>query len=173
MRFEWKNYDEFRAKFDARKLAYEPLKKAVTTAAILVQGEARNLAPSDTGLLRRSIAFEFVDAWPVLTGRVGTSLRHAPFMESGTGLMNDGGIPGGSGKRHWPPGHALDDWAKRHGFESGAQVARIIGRRGGIPPSGARLRRPYLRTALANQEERIRATLEAAQREIQQKWDAP
>lgn len=514
MRFEWKNYDEFRAKFDARKLAYEPLKKAVTTAAILVQGEARNLAPSDTGQLRRAIQFEFVDQWPILTGRVGGNLRYAclfgpnariitkdgykrvgdlrtgdlvltqtgdnrrviaitsfpatakpnlvdieikwrhnkthkltvttdhkilalrdgrnkwiqagdllttdrlysrkkinhrkgtgrtsickncwalisgggncwkqrsfcsipcrteywangynphlgrkrsdetkhrlraivrerysrhpelhpnrllakrgkrtahelevetwlrerrlsfetqrpvgphfvdffvgsentifeadgaywhrdqsrdiqrdteilvelpgvkivhlhfydprfspeldasplpnvhyvavnpspksyaepsifdakeivslrhwryepsgsrvaslydlsvegihsfiangivvsnSYMESGTGLMNDGGIPGGSGKRHWPPGHALDAWATRHGFESGAQVARIIGRRGGIPPSGARLRRPFLRTALKNQEERIRAVYDAAQREIQQNWDA-
>lgn len=33
---------------------------------------------------------------------------------------------------HWPPGPALHDWALRHGFSSGYEVARIIGMRGGL-----------------------------------------
>ena len=64
-------------------------------------------------------------------------------MEFGTGRM-------AGRETHWPPGAALDTWAKRHGMESGWQVARAIGMRGGVRPH------PYLVPAFEKNMVRVR-----------------
>lgn len=107
-----------------------PLRKFFQRAAITLQSNIRPLVPVDTGRLRNSIGYQ-VDPAPLpLYADVGTNVFYAPMMEYGTGRMGDPGMPHKAS--HWPPAAALDTWARRHGFESGGQVAAIIGRRGGL-----------------------------------------
>jgi hypothetical protein len=89
--------------------------------------------------------------------KIGTSIFYAPYQEYGTGMI--------VGKaRHFPPGDALGVWASRHGFESGGQVARVIGSRGGL-----RAKR-YLRGGLEAAMEKIDRYLKQMMEEIRQKW---
>ena len=105
-------------------------------ACLMVERDARINAPIDTGRLRNSITSEVTTGFSLLGGGqtvrgiVGSNVFYAPYMELGTG------IPGGTGKRHWPPSWALDRWAKRgrHGNTSGYLIARAIGMRGGLEP---------------------------------------
>lgn len=102
-----------------------PMVDAMKQATLLVTRTARELAPVDTGRLRASILPEVAVKGHEVIGVVGSNVEYAPYMELGTGKFGKGGT-------HWPPGAALDVWARRHGFESGAVVAQIIGRRGGL-----------------------------------------
>ena len=79
-------------------------------------------------------------------------------MEFGTGLLSED--PKSRRQRHWPPAAALDLWAKRHGFASGAIVARIIGRRGGLKP------RRFLRDAFESNRQRIADELSRIPRDV-------
>lgn len=99
--------------------------KAMTNACLIVERYAREGAPVDTGRLRASITHEIRHEGTDTIGVVGSNVEYAPWMEEGTGVF-------GSGNPHWPPGDALEVWAKRHGFSSGYQVAAAIGRRGGL-----------------------------------------
>ena len=130
------------------------LKKAITRLVILGQGEARKLAPVDTGRLKGSIAYEVLQTSGAITGRFGTNVTYAKPVEYGTGLFST--APDSGGGRHWPPPSALDVWAARHGFTSGAEVAAIIGRRGGLKP------RPYLRPAYAKIKPRVGEMIDRA-----------
>ena len=116
----------------------KPLRDYWKRAAALVQGEARQYAPVDTGHLKNAIASE-VDSSPTprwarvgfLNASPGSPLWFkARAMEYGTGRVGDPEVSHKSS--HWPPGAALDRWAGRHGFASGGAVAAIIGRRGGL-----------------------------------------
>jgi len=102
-----------------------PMVDAMKQAALLVTRTARELAPVDTGRLRASILPDVAVKGNEVVGVVGSNVEYAPYMELGTGVFGKGG-------RHWPPGAALDVWASRHGFASGAEVAAIIGMRGGL-----------------------------------------
>jgi hypothetical protein len=125
--------DEWRAAFKRYpRMTHDAASSAMRQSVIVVQREVTVRAPHDRGGLRSSIATKVFSMFTQVIGIVGTVLFYAPYLEFGTGTQSDG--PGGSGKRHWPPGDALNTWAKRHGFDSGAQVARIIGMRGGIKP---------------------------------------
>ncbi len=136
-----------------------------------VQGEARLRAPVDRGQLRNSIVTEVDSDNPPRWGKVG--VLKAPFgtplgyaahaMEFGTGYRAEG--PGAKHQRHWPPAAALDLWARRHGFESGAVVAQIIGKYGG----GLRPRR-FLREGFQASMEAIRGYLNAVGDDIQRTW---
>ena len=107
--------------------------KHLNMALITLENGAKVRAPGDTGRLASSLTHEVRTAGSDLLGIVGSNVMYAPYQEYGTGLLYDG--PGkGSGKRHWPPGAALETWARRHGFASGFLVARAIGRRGGLRP---------------------------------------
>lgn len=141
----------------------KPLRNFFERASLAVENRAKEKAPVDTGRLRSSLAHEIDGAAVPLWAKVGTNVTYAPFMEFGTGAFAEG--PGGGSGGHWPPGAALDVWASRHGFASGFQVARIIGRRGGLRP------RRYLRDGLAESVGDIGGFLNRAGSEIRAAWD--
>lgn len=91
------------------------------------------------GDTRRSVAREIDSAEFPTYARVGSKLNTFRWGEYGTGLLSED--PDSGKRRHWPPAQALEEWALKHGFESGAEVARRIGLRGGLAP------RRYLRNA--------------------------
>jgi hypothetical protein len=111
-----------------------PLRKFMDRSVLNIEGRWKQNAKAnaDTGKYSNSIGHQVDSAQIPRWAKVGTSLFYAPYDEYGTGLFAEG--KGGKGGRHWPPGDALSVWAKRHGFESGHQVARIIGMRGGLKP---------------------------------------
>lgn len=117
----------------------DTLQSGMQRAMRVTMNAARINAPVDRGRLRASITSLAEWRGDILEGVVGTNVEYAPYMEYGTGRLTDG--EGGKGGRHWPPGAALDVWARRHGFASGRIVAEIIGRRGGLKP------RQFLRKA--------------------------
>lgn len=140
----------------------EPLRTFWERAAIAVENLARTKAPVDTGRLRASMAHELDSASPPIWAKVGSNVAYAPYMEYGTGTQSDG--PGGRGGVHWPPPGALDVWAQRHGFPSGAVVAKIIGQRGGLEP------RRYLRGALQEAMGQISGFIAQLAADIGAKW---
>ena len=155
--------ERIQAKAKDNVLFGPPMRHFFTAGAIAVRAEARKLAPADTGLLRGSIAYE-IDAKALpLYARIGPNVTYGAYMEFGTGLLTD--FAGAPRRRHWPPGGALDRWASKHGFKSGAQVAAIIGRRGGLRP------RRYMRDGLEKAIPAIRRALEDAAREIGRIWE--
>lgn len=89
---------------------------AIRTATLLVQRDAKRLAPVDTGRLRASITPSVSQYGETIEGVVGSNVTYAPYMELGT-------------RPHWPPPGALAVWARRHGT-SEFLVARAIARRG-------------------------------------------
>ena len=129
---------------DARNLSGDPMVHAMKTATLLVQRDAKILAPVDTGRLRASITPEVLTSrFRKVRGIVGSNVLYAPYMELGTGTFV--GRPA-----HRPPSAALNLWAKRHGIPGGGYVvARGIGLRGGLKP------RRYLRRALEQNADRI------------------
>ncbi len=149
-----------------RKLSPElyakPLRDFFKKASIYISDRAKELAPVDTGRLRSSLTYNVDDADPPQYAQVGTNVEYAPYMEFGTGLLTDG--EGGAGVRHWPPADALDVWASRHGFASGAHVARIIGMRGGLEP------RRYLRNAFEQAKGAIEGFLKDMKEDILAGW---
>ncbi len=140
-----------------------PLRRFFERAAMAIENRAKRNAPVDTGRLRSSLTHQVDGAEVPKFAKVGTNVKYAPFMEFGTGLFAEG--EGGKGGRHWPPGAPLDLWASRHGFASEAQVAAIIGRRGGLKP------RRYLRNALRDSVGDVRAFLRKCGEEIKASWD--
>jgi len=140
----------------ARDLYGAPMVKAFQFSSLLVVRDGMINAPVDTGRLRSSITASIEADEETIQGVVGSNLAYAPHMEFGTGTF--------AGKSpHYPPAAALDVWAQRHGFSSGAVVARIIGRRGGLAP------RKYLTNALEANRAQVTATIENAVQEIAQK----
>jgi hypothetical protein len=125
----------------------EPLRVFFTHSTRRMQERAKRNVPVDQGDLKHEIKQKVDDArvpgwaWMGVDAPEGSvTFLKARAMEFGTGSRGD---PAVSHKAtHFPPGPALDRWAHIHGFESGAQVAKIIGRRGGLEP------RRYLRDAL-------------------------
>lgn len=68
-------------KIDAAKM-----EQALGKACALVERDAKQKAPKDTGALRRSITSEVKG----LRGVVYTPLEYAPYVEYGTGLFAEG-----------------------------------------------------------------------------------
>lgn len=154
-----------------KSLIEKPLKDFFNSIGVVVQGRARQNAPVDTGHLRNSIQYETDKSVPALWAKVGLT-RAAPgtplwfkarAMEYGTGKQGDGEVSHES--KHWPPGAALDTWARRHGFESGYQVAAAIGRRGGLKP------RRYLRDAIEQSMGDIKGLLDDLGHAIFRNWE--
>lgn len=141
-----------------------PLRKFWERCAIAIENRAREKAPVDTGRLRASIGHEIEDADPPTWCKVGSNVEYAPYQEFGTGLITEG--EGGKGGRHWPPAAAMDVWASRHGFASGAAAAAAIGRNGGVQPH------PYLRPAFADSQGDIQSALGMLSKEIATNWSA-
>ena len=146
------------------ELVGAPMRHFFQRATTLIANEAKRRAPVGiSGHLRSKISSEVDKSSVPLFGKVGTRVHYAPYQEYGTGSEGDPEVPHVA--RHWPPGHALGLWASRHGFRSGAQVARIIGKRGGLRP------RRFFRGAVKETEPRIPGLLEQAEREIKAEWD--
>ena len=152
----------------------KPMKDFWQRCGITVQSAARERAnrdAHDTGHLVNMIQYEVdtrqVPLWAkvgLLNASAGSPLWFkARAMEYGTGRMGDTEVSHKSG--HWPPGAALDTWASRHGFASGAQVAAIIGKRGGLKP------RRFLRGGFDDSLSKIRGYLRQLGDDIRSAWE--
>lgn len=62
-------------------------------ATMLVHGQAKTLAPVDTGNLAGSIHQEVKVKSKVIEGRVFTNCQYAPYVEFGTGIKGNGSYP--------------------------------------------------------------------------------
>lgn len=130
----------------ARMLYGATMVGAVQRASLRVMRNARQLAPVDTGQLKNSIITAIEYDANILRGVVGSAVKHAPWMELGTGVF--------AGKTaYFPPPSALAVWARRHGLNPWA-LAIAIYRRGGLKP------RRFLQTAFENQRPLILKELE-------------
>ena len=69
------------------------LKSAVNKATQLVHGQAKALAPADTGQLRGSIHMQVKDKGNEIEGRVYTNVEYAAYVEFGTGIKGNGTYP--------------------------------------------------------------------------------
>lgn len=67
------------------------LRMAMGKACALVEREAKEKAPKDTGALRRSITSEVDESSGEIVGTVFTPLEYAPYVEYGTGLFAENG----------------------------------------------------------------------------------
>lgn len=130
-------------------LAAQPVRRFMTKWAVSTQSDAKRGTPVNDGRLRASEVYEIESTPPDQIpsyARVGTNDETGPFIEGGTGTQAD--LPGGTGRRHWPPAAALEPWALKHGT-TGKSVAFFIGRRGGLKP------KRFLRNAFDKNERRV------------------
>jgi hypothetical protein len=121
-----------------------PLRRFFDRSTGVIERRGKQKAPRDTAHLQRTIVSDVDRSALPKWGRVGTNAPYAKPVEYGTGLLSE--APDSARRRYFPPGGPgtpLDVWARKHGFENGWQVARIIYRRGGTAP------RRFLREALA------------------------
>lgn len=86
-----KGIDSLMQRFNA--IANMELKSAVNKATELVHGQAKALAPVDTGGLAGSIHMQVKDTGKELQGRVYTNCEYAPYVEFGTGVTGNGTYP--------------------------------------------------------------------------------
>jgi hypothetical protein len=153
------------------ELLVRPMHDFFARSDLAVQAEARRKVPVDEGHLRNMIQTEEDSAQPPRWGKTGF-LNAAPgtplwfkarAMEFGTGRVGDMDVSHQPG--HSPPGDALDGWARRHGFDSGWQVAAIIRRRGGLLP------RRFLRDGLEAALPKIKGYVERLGQDIAAAWE--
>lgn len=71
----------------------ELVKQTMNKAVLLVQGQAKSLAPVNTGNLRGSIHPKVINDGRKIVGKVYTNLSYAPFVEFGTGIKGSGTYP--------------------------------------------------------------------------------
>lgn len=151
--YEVKGLAEILAKTSApASLIGPPLRKGLTTSALLVQGEAQRLVPVDTGNLRRTITHRVDGAAIPTFALVGTN---APYAI----VVHEGRRAGAA----MPPVQALLGWARRHGGLNPFLVARAIKRKG---IKG----RPFLKNAMGAMRGQVDAALGKAAKEIEAAW---
>jgi len=75
------------------KMANMELEDTVKKATTLVHGQAKALAPVDTGNLAGSIRMEVKKKDQSIEGRVFTNVQYAPYVEFGTGVKGNGSYP--------------------------------------------------------------------------------
>lgn len=142
-RLEIKGLKETQAKMEqvARDLEGPPLVEAMRTCTLMVERDAKILAPVDTGRLRASITprVERGVIGSGVKGVVGSNVKYAAAVETGS-------------KPHWPPFRALEGWARRHGANE-AEVWWAIGIKGTRA-------QPYLQPAFEKNENAIKDKLE-------------
>lgn len=107
---------------------------AMSEATLVLEAEARSLAPRDVGRLQGSITSRIHGSGTSLIGEVGPSVRYGLYVETGT-------------RPHWPPRAPLEGWAARHGIPV-FLVQRAIARRGTAA-------RPFVGPALERTRGRI------------------
>lgn len=104
----------------------ENIKAALLKACMVVERDAKQLAPKGTGELRRSIESKVEG----LEGIVFTPLEYAPYVEYGTGLFAENG---GRNDVPWKYKDEKGEWHSTRGMHP----------------------HPYMRPALDNNRERI------------------
>lgn len=109
---------------------------AMAEATLVLEAEARSLAPRDVGRLQGSITSRIHGSGTSLVGEVGPSARYGLYVETGT-------------RPHWPPRAPLEGWARRHGIPV-FLVQRAIARRGTRA-------QPFIGPALNKSQARIEA----------------
>lgn len=127
---------------DGRKAVATELRTAMSASLLLLEGDARRLAPRDTGRLQGSISSRISGVGANLQGEVGPSARYGFWVEFGR-------RPGRA-----PPIGAIAGWARRRGM-SPYPLARAIARRG-IKP------RPYMQPAFERDLGKIRQLFDQA-----------
>lgn len=90
-RVEIKGIDQVTLKFD--KIAKLDLVQKLNRATALVHGQAKALAPVDTGDLAGSIRMDVKKTDKQIQGRVYTNKEYAPYVEFGTGVKGNGTYP--------------------------------------------------------------------------------
>lgn len=134
-----KGIDTLTQRFNS--IANIELRDAVNKAVKLVHGQAKALAPADTGLLRESIHMEVKNAGDEVQGRVFTNCEYAAYVEFGTGITGDGTYPykvKGLNLKYRDKGWAYFDEDKGEWIYTKGQVAQ-----------------PYMYPALKNHEKTI------------------
>ena len=86
-----KGVDRLTQRFN--KIANMELRTAVNKATQLVHGQAKALAPADTGQLRESIHIQVKDTGKAVEGRVYTNCEYGAYVEFGTGVTGNGTYP--------------------------------------------------------------------------------
>lgn len=86
-----KGVDTLTKKFNS--VANMDLRSAVNEATKLVHGQAKELAPVDSGNLAGSIHMQVKDTGKEVQGRVYTNLEYATYVEFGTGITGNGTYP--------------------------------------------------------------------------------
>lgn len=87
---EFDGYDKILYKLN-KLYDLDGIQKAVGKAAALVEREAKQKAPKDTGVLRRSIKSKVEADENTVNGSVFSPLEYAPYVEYGTGLFAENG----------------------------------------------------------------------------------
>ena len=86
-----KNLDKLTLKLN--NMSEMDVRKVMNKATTLVHGQAKDLAPVDTGDLAGSIHMETRKIAKGYQGRVYTNLEYAPYVEFGTGIKGNGTYP--------------------------------------------------------------------------------
>lgn len=68
-----------------------PIERTIKKVTVEVQGQAKGLAPFNTGTLRNSIKMNYDSNKK--EGRVYTNLEYATYVEFGTGIRGNGSYP--------------------------------------------------------------------------------
>lgn len=84
-----KNMDRLMRKLERLGRDKAALTRGIQKATIKVQGDAKMLAPVDTGQLRNSIQADTSEVRGQVVGKVHTNIEHAPYIEFGTGQRGD------------------------------------------------------------------------------------
>ena len=90
-RVEIKGIDQILFKFD--KIAKLDITEKINKATTLVHGQAKSLAPVDTGDLAGSIRMDVKKTDKQIQGRVYTNKEYAQYVEFGTGVKGNGTYP--------------------------------------------------------------------------------
>ena len=87
---EFDGYDKILYKLN-KLYDLDGVQKGVGKAAALVERDAKQKAPKDTGALRRSIKSKVETDSTTIEGDIYTPLEYAPYVEYGTGLFAEAG----------------------------------------------------------------------------------
>lgn len=118
--------------------------QALQRATLLVEGEAKNLAPVDTGNLRASIHPEIKKKGQNSYGRVYTACEYAPMVEFGTGIKGNGSYP------YEVEGLSYRDTPWTYTKDGGDTFYKTKGQ----------VAKPFLYPALKNNEKKIKKMIE-------------
>ncbi|MDH7513549.1 MAG: HK97 gp10 family phage protein [Clostridiales bacterium] len=144
---EIKGLNELDKSLDKILSKKERIKREVLFTALDIQSKAkkklREQKAIDEGYLKNSIVVDTIRGG--LAAEIGSIAPYAPYVEFGT-------------KPHFPPPDALEDWARRHGFDSAWPICKVIAKRG-------LKERPYLSPAYEEEKDgfvqRIKKILES------------